>query len=421
MFQLMLKDRVCAEFDLVRGIEVKMENLRVSDKLPIGCTEKNLMRWLDRRNAAKHRKHLSAYLQKMGCRDIIGFLELTHGISLNDCFWVRSSKEPDIDWNTVSPYRNEYSEIIQRLAFLGAELYGEQFTSTSPEFGTSGNFDKCWVRENNEIFMIKRGSDVGSNAGLEPYGEVLASQVFSAMKAGIPYKLVKYHGQVASKCKLFNTEDRSFVPYGNLGLPMDLEMMLKYYDGFKSDIFRRILICDALTLNTDRHAGNHGVFYNSETLAITSPAVGYDYNLSMMPYMTRDDFALLNYKYYGYIPKLGIDFITVARYVMTPEIRKDLINLKGITLELPWYTDDFPKERAEWLSTIVNQQIENVLSEKDPVAPTVNISDMSNCMKYRVKFELFDDDSWLKEVPRLMEIFNISHMSELEQEIGKLL
>lgn len=421
MFQLMLKDAVCAEFELISGYTIKLASFKQIGKLPIGCTESNFLKWLEKRNAAKHRQHLAAYLQQIGCRDIIGFLKLTHGISLNDCFWVRSSDEENLLWESVSPYRNEYSEMIQRLAFMGAGLYGEQLTSTSPEFGTSGTFDKCWVRDGNDIFMIKRGSSLGSNSGLEPYGEVLASQVFSAMKAGIPYKLVKYHGQVASKCKLFNNEKRSFVAYGNLGMSTDIDVMLKYYDSFNSDIFRRILICDAITLNTDRHSGNHGVFYDSESLTVISPAVGYDYNLAMMPYMTNEDFAMLQYKFWGFLPKIGTDFISVARHVMTPEIRRDLINLKGVKLELPWYDERFTKERAEWLTVIVNQQIENILSNGEPKVPVINMSNLTNCMKYRIKFKLFDDDSWFREVPRLMKLFNISHMTELEDEISKLL
>ena len=81
--------------------------------MPINCRESNFLKWLDSRDAAKHRAHLSAYLHSIGCDDIIGFLRLTHGISLNDCYWVKESAE-DITWDKISPYRNDYSEVIQK-------------------------------------------------------------------------------------------------------------------------------------------------------------------------------------------------------------------------------------------------------------------------------------------------------------------
>lgn len=420
MFQLMLKDTVCAEFNLSDDLaETRISDINIIGTMPINCDERNLLSWLNSRNASKHRRHLSEYLQKLNILNIKGFLVLTHGISINDCYWVRQDSE-HICWKDVSPYTNEYDEVIQHLSFSGAGLYGEALSSTSPEFGTSGAFDKCWIRDGSDICLIKRGSDIASNAGLEPYCEVLASQVFSVMRAGIPYRLVNYHSKIASKCRLFNNEQRSFIPYANLGKSNSLYDMLSFYDSLGTDIFRRILVCDALTLNTDRHLGNHGVFCDSETQSIICAAPGYDYNMALCPYLTVDDFADFKTHYTRCMPKIGISFIAVAREVLTPSIRKDLINLKGIKLTLPWYDVRFTEERCEWLSELVNYQIDNILSDGNIKIPTFKVENITNCMKYRIKLGI-SDEQWVQEVPRLMQIFNIQHMSELEQEIGKLL
>lgn len=212
MFYLMCKDEVRTTFDLIRGVTIRVVGLQIKGMLPIGCTEENFKKWLETRHASKHRSHLQGFLHQIGCRDLLGFLELTHGISINDCFWIKKDDE-DVTWNDVSPYRNDFDEIVQKLSFDGKGSYGEQLPSTSPEFSTSGAFDKCWCREDNEVYLYKRGSDLGSNAGLEPYCEVLASQIFSKMRVGIRYDLVRFRGKVASKCKLFNNEDVSFIPY----------------------------------------------------------------------------------------------------------------------------------------------------------------------------------------------------------------
>ena len=63
------------------------------------------------------------------------------------------------DWEDVSLYRNPFNEVISLAAFAG-DLSGDSFSSTSPEFGTDGRFAKCWVRENDDIFLLKSGSDL---------------------------------------------------------------------------------------------------------------------------------------------------------------------------------------------------------------------------------------------------------------------
>lgn len=420
MFQLMLKDKVCAEFELSgEGLLITLNALKVYGNMPINCKESNLLTWLEGRHATKHRRQLNDYLKNLGIHNVIGFLKLTHGISINDCYWVRENTE-NITWNDVSPYINDYDTVVQHLAFDGVGLFGVALESTSPEFGISGNFEKCWIREDNKIFMLKRGSEGFSNGGLEPYCEVLASQIFSRMRAGIPYKLVKYRNKIASKCKLFNNEQRSFLTYANVTDSLDLSSMLQFYDSLGTDMFRRILICDAITLNGDRHVNNHGVFYSTDTQEIIGMAPGYDYNLALCPYLTNDEFVDFPIFYKKARPIIGPSFIEVAREVLTPEIRRDLINLKGIQLELPFYTEEFTKERCDWLSTLVNTQISNILSSGDIIVPKFKVTKLSNSTKYRLKLGL-TQEQWIADVPRLMKVFNVSSMQDLEEAIGKLL
>lgn len=426
MWQLLCKDEIRATFDLEtmslgNVTEYKVKNLKVLGTLPLTCEESKFLIWLNSRHASKHRSHLTAYLSNIGCNNTKGFLELTHGISINDCYWVKKDTE-DILWHQVSPYTNNYDEAIQHLAFDGLGLHGERISTTSPEFGTAGMFDKCWKRENGGIYLYKRGNDIASNSGNEPYCEVLASQVFQKLKAGIPYELVNFRNKVASKCKLFNTEDISFTPYYAVRKEgSGLIDTLQFYESINSDdTFRRIIVADALTLNTDRHDGNHGVLCNSSTNAILHAAPGYDYNLSLLPYLTRDNFAELNDLIKKYTPKIGEDFIDTAKAVLTSEIRSDLVAMKGIELTLPFYDEKFPEERAKWLTEVVNYQINNVLNDGEPVYPTLKIDGLSNQFKYRLKYKMTEDE-FIKDIPRLMGVLGTTSMVEFEERIADLL
>ncbi len=91
---------------------------------------------------------------------------MTHALSLNDTFWVRAA-DADLQWRDVSLYQNPFNEIISRRLLLTV-LCPADFSSTSPEFSTDGQYAKCWVREKDTIQLYKTGSVFG----MEPVSEI---------------------------------------------------------------------------------------------------------------------------------------------------------------------------------------------------------------------------------------------------------
>ena len=94
---------------------------------------------------------------------------MTHALSLNDTFWIKTV-DSKLQWKNVSLYENQFDETIAKIAFEGG-LYGKEFTTTSPEFGTSGSFAKCWVKEDDGIYLLKRGSERESRRADETEAE----------------------------------------------------------------------------------------------------------------------------------------------------------------------------------------------------------------------------------------------------------
>ena len=109
-------------------------------------------------------------------------------------------------------------------------MYGEHFSTASPEFSTDGTFAKCWTRLDNQIFLMKRGSEGGANAGLEPYSEMYASQLAAVFcPDSVPYDGVNYHEKKASKCPLFTNEQYGFAPiYKCIGVEAGIAQTLQY-------------------------------------------------------------------------------------------------------------------------------------------------------------------------------------------------
>lgn len=365
-FYLMNKDKKISLFKSTRNRfgEIKFHEIEQYGKLPIGY--ENIQDWIKNRQAPKHRAHIEQLLRSIGCYDLDGFIRVTYALNLNDTFWICPVNKK-LEWKKVSLFQNEFDETIAHIAFEGG-LYGEQFTTTSPEFGTDGAFAKCWIREGSDIFLLKRGSSGARNAGLEPYSEMYASQIAKLIcPESVDYEVVKYRGKLASKCKLFTSEKEGFVPIHRcVSKDADIEELMRFFAGIGSeDAFRRMLVLDALILNTDRHRGNFGVLFDTDTLNPIRMAPVFDHNQALLPYAEDEDFKKENLcRYLADRPvRIGNDFNEIAHGVLTPEIKADLKNLKGFQFDRD-VLYGLPEERLIQLESILDMQINNILQDR---------------------------------------------------------
>ena len=328
-----------------------------TDLRPIGY--RSLETFLDHRKAPKHRKHIRQLLEQYGCDDLEGFLRVTHALSLNDTFWVRETGAVR-SWREVSLYTNPFSEIISEAAFDGV-VSETDLSSTSPEFGTDGYYAKCWKREDNGIFLYKSGS---AHYEIEPLSEYLAAQLSSCLCPGaVPYDMDFYHEKLVSKCPLFTDERMGLAKASAAfcGEKRTIPELLAFFEGIgRGDAFRRMCVLDAIILNTDRHYGNFGVLFDTDTLEIQEMAPVFDHNRSLLPELDNDQLADPERYLRHYKPKLGQDFLYNARGLLTDAIRRDLTLLKDFTFQ------QHPRIHAEQtrldaLNKIVQEQIRLIL------------------------------------------------------------
>lgn len=359
LYYLMNKDVITAEIEKIEEYGDVSFHLtkQLDDYLPYGFTDMN--KWLSGRQAAKHRTHLAELMKKCGCFTLTGFIDMTRCASLTDSFWVKKADDP-LSWDEVNLYKNPFDEVVARIAFDGTGLYGEQFSPTTPELSTSGSFEKCWVRENENISLVKRGSEGACNAGMEPYSEALCSQIGDVLGyRHVPYSILKYHGKLASKCPVFTDEDTGFVNMAAYIMTSPtIPDIIKLCSSLGcEDDFRRMLIFDAVTVNVDRHAGNYGFLVDNRTGEVKGLAPLFDHNLALFPYLMESDDMEEYMKGQG--PRLGGDFIETARALLTPSLRSDLINLKAFEYEDPG--EGFPEWKLKCDNVIKDRQIKAIL------------------------------------------------------------
>lgn len=301
---------------------------------------------------------------KYNCTLLTNYISISHALTLTDTLWIKDVTQVKLTWDKLSLYRKEFNTSISNTALTG--LIDNNYSyETSPEFSTGGTFAKCWVRENGVIKLVKRGSTGAANAGLEPYSEFYASQILDALGIKhVSYTLSSKNKRLASKCELFTTEDIGLIPYSAISKNGNIGQVVNYYrENGLYNFISAMFIADSIMFNEDRHLGNFGFLVDNNTNTIIDTAPLYDHNISLLCYAMKDDFDNI----YDYIrrnnkgPKLGGDFITVAKELMTPEMRKRLINMHGFKLKKhPRY--NLPDWRLDKLNKLINNQIEFILS-----------------------------------------------------------
>lgn len=371
MYTLINKDTKLLDF-MIDGEGVLERLIAVKQYSELPQWFGSIQQWVNNRSAAKHRKHVQRILNETGGNTPSGFIKLTHCLSLSDTLWVKSDNE-DVSWNDVSLYRNEFDDILSKLSFDGNGLCGQQFSITSPELTTDGAFDKCWVRNESGIYLMKAGSTGASNAGREPYSEVLASEIYEKLcSSGVSYSLNRYHGRVVSKCSIFTDEQYGYRPAAAYSLfGMGIPDLLDEFNKFGSaDLFREMIVADAVTINQDRHFGNFGFLINNDTFERITMAPVFDFNLAMFPYADWvEGFPDMDDWIAKRGPQIGPDYYSTAQALMTPAIRCELVNLKD--LELKVETDDkFDAARLGIVNKFKNIQIDRILGNRRQFAFT---------------------------------------------------
>ena len=140
-----------------------------------------------------------------------------------------------------------------------------------------------------------------------------------------------------------------------------IPVLLDYFEKLGSgEDFRRMCILDSLIFNPDRHYGNFGILFDTETMDPISMCPVFDNNRSLFPDLDQDQLEHPDWYLQRCKPMLGKDFLITARALMTPEIRSDLKNLLGFRFS-KHDRITAPQERLDALSEIVNRQIEAIL------------------------------------------------------------
>ncbi|MCI8424505.1 MAG: DNA-binding protein, partial [Adlercreutzia sp.] len=190
------------------------------------------------------------------------------GLSLSDQYWVKPY-DSDLRWEDVNFFQNDFAETEAGdwLAEVGLD---------SPDNTSDGVLSKRWICEDGKRVLLKGGTLLEQ----EPFNEAIAAELHRRLLASgeyVPYELRQWNDSYVSACPNFLSSTEELIPayYINEIRPRDdrANSYRHYVDcchalGVENieDALGKMIVCDYLVANTDRHWRNFGLVRDVETL-----------------------------------------------------------------------------------------------------------------------------------------------------------
>ena len=247
-----------------------------------------LKEWWDHRSIPESREGLDAKLVELGlsCPEEIPFRNL--GLSLSDQYWI-CPKGVDIDWHAINYFENDFGDALAWRTGSSSALtrnsswddWLSQVGLQSPDNTSEGALPKQWVCRGSERLLLK-----GSNpwCDQQPFNEAVATALHKRLLGSDEfgsYELVKSEegDVIACSCPCFLQLDEEYIPIsqvlstqGRRAHEGDYEAIVRLCGNLgikKQDVelyLSKMIVCDAILANNDRHTRNFGIVRDIDSL-----------------------------------------------------------------------------------------------------------------------------------------------------------
>lgn len=255
----------------------------------------NFYYWCSSRVLTVDRKYAKEILNSIGARQAVtdrdrAMISISyHCLSLTDVYWVKRNKE-NIEFSDISLYSKPLSNVFVNVSLCGKQLplQDAELLSESDVAGNTsvqGVSPKAWIRENDEIYLLKDGDERDVEA------ELLASKIASCFEIEcVHYNSAVFDGRKVSKSRIITSEELSIVPKMYVEIyctnhEYDIEGFILGKDSYS---YHMMNLIDYLVGNTDRHPENWGFTVDNSTNKLGKLYPLMDFNKSFQVYDTVD-------------------------------------------------------------------------------------------------------------------------------------
>lgn len=246
--------------------------------------------WIESRLIPRERPHLAELMAGLGLANNAELAFASLGLSLSDQYWFKpvdaETGEPlPLSWAEVNYFDNGFDDVVGA-AMMGGNAASAGMADRSPSNTTNGMLAKRWVQRDGRPFLLK-GSTHGM--GREPHSELLATRLCQRLLASqdyVPYELVFEDGAPCSLCPDMVDATTELIPaadvVGCYGLrePGLYEPYVQLVSELAGRDLRqsidKMIVCDYLMCNDDRHLYNFGLIRDVESLQVLGAAPLFD-------------------------------------------------------------------------------------------------------------------------------------------------
>lgn len=231
--------------------------------------------WWRSRAIPKSRKGIRDVLDQLHMNSSVELLEACLGLSLSDQYWIRK-KDSHIHWEDVNFFTNRFSDNLGNILTDDIE-YSDQLDLFSPDSSCNGNLRKKWKIMDGRRCLIKSGNFINNQ---EPFNEVIATALYERIldkEEFVSYYLIEENGTLYSCCETMVNTDEELVPAVYIDASKKLrgsESLYEHYITVCTDLgiidarlkVDKMIVCDYILANFDRHYRNFGAIRNVTTL-----------------------------------------------------------------------------------------------------------------------------------------------------------
>ena len=326
------------------------------------ATRAGLDNWWHGRAIPASRAQIQSLMADLNISSTLALAEKNFGLSLSDRYWINDPEHPQ-SWGIINFFDNDFTDDLGLLT-LGQASSSANPNLMSPNATVGGDLNKKWTIVNGVRMLVKSGTGFTNQ---EVYNEVIATRLHQRLLCPddyVPYTLHQEGRRTYCACPNMLREDEELIPALHIiqsrkqpNSQNDYQFFVSCFQGLGlknvETYLSKMLVCDLILGNFDRHYQNFGVIRNVETLEYTRFAPIFDTGNSLW----CQEESLDTVRDFEYITK------PFGRSGLSPERQLQLLS------HFEWFApeklDGFSDEAAEILASNPNMppaRIEKIIS-----------------------------------------------------------
>lgn len=269
-------------YDIALDDPLSVEEVLDPSRVPLGVLtaggrpkKRELNDWWRHRSIPGSRPGLDAKLLSLGLDSPSNLAVRSMGLSLSDCYWLRPADSPHLVWDDVNFFDNPFVQSSPE----GWDGWLSGVGLSSPDNTSEGELPKKWIADESGGRFLLKGCRTDDQ---RPFNEAVATALHRRLlqpEDFVAYDIASTADGPASRCANFLKPREEYVPAayvkdlgGRIRAASNYDRFcrtvaaLGMAEGTVRRALSKMILCDVILANSDRHWRNFGVVRHIDSL-----------------------------------------------------------------------------------------------------------------------------------------------------------